>query len=175
MDILSHGLYSGIAFGRRNRRSFWLAVFFGIAPDLFSFGVFFVERIFSLETIQIFGLGRGFPDPSTIPSYVSTLYNLTHSLVIFSLVFLIVFLIRKAPLYEMLAWLLHILMDIFSHSTEFFPTPFLWPLFDIEVNSLSWRHPYIFTPNLIILGGLCLWFFYFRRKAIAKQSENRAI
>lgn len=33
MDIVSHGLWGAIAFGRRTRSSFWLSFVFGIAPD----------------------------------------------------------------------------------------------------------------------------------------------
>ncbi|MFZ1626633.1 MAG: hypothetical protein WAT81_02400 [Candidatus Moraniibacteriota bacterium] len=49
MDIFSHGLYGGIAFGRRSRPRYWLAFFFGIAPDLFSFGLFFVLTLLNTK------------------------------------------------------------------------------------------------------------------------------
>ena len=39
MDIVSHGLWGAIAFGRKSRSSFWLAFLIGLAPDLFSFGI----------------------------------------------------------------------------------------------------------------------------------------
>ena len=32
MDIVSHGLWGALAFGRKNRRSFWLAFGIGLAP-----------------------------------------------------------------------------------------------------------------------------------------------
>jgi hypothetical protein len=41
MDILSHGLWGAIAFGRRDRPSFWLAFLLGLAPDLLSFGILY--------------------------------------------------------------------------------------------------------------------------------------
>ena len=44
MDILSHGLWGAIAFGRRNRPSFWLAFVIGLAPDLLSFGILWMGR-----------------------------------------------------------------------------------------------------------------------------------
>ncbi len=39
MDIVSHGLWGALAFGRSSRPSFWLAFVIGFAPDLLSFGV----------------------------------------------------------------------------------------------------------------------------------------
>jgi hypothetical protein len=41
VDILSHGLWGAIAFGRSNRPSFWLAFTIGLAPDLLSFGILY--------------------------------------------------------------------------------------------------------------------------------------
>jgi len=171
MDIFSHGLYGSIAFGRRNRRSFWLAFFFGVAPDLFSFGIFFVQRIFNLGNNEIHGFTSGPPDPSAIPSYVSSFYNITHSLVIFSLVFLVVWLIQRKPVLELLAWPLHVLVDIPTHSAEFFPTPFLWPISEFHVNGVSWGHPYIFFPNVIFLAVIYIWYFYFRKKEVKEAEE----
>ena len=42
MDILSHGLWGAITFGRRSRPSFWLAFGLGLAPDLLSFGILYL-------------------------------------------------------------------------------------------------------------------------------------
>jgi hypothetical protein len=39
MDILSHGLYGGVAFGRESRKKYLIAFLFGVGPDLLSFGV----------------------------------------------------------------------------------------------------------------------------------------
>ena len=161
MDIVSHGLWGGLAFGRNTKKSFWLSFFCGIAPDLFSFGLFSVMNILGLVSGPDWSGGP--PDPQTIPQYVHMLYNITHSFVIFFVVFFFVWLIRKKPLYEMLAWPLHILMDIPTHSTKFFPTPFLWPFVDYRVDGISWAHPFIFFPNWILLIALYLYFFVYKK------------
>lgn len=164
MDIVSHGLWGGLAFGRKNRRSFWIAFFCGIAPDLFSFGIFSAMNILGLVSGPDWSNGP--PDPRSIPDYVYHLYNMTHSLVMFAVVFLVVWAIRKKPLYELFAWPLHILMDIPTHSTQFFPTPFLWPFVDYRVDGIPWSHPYIFFPNWIFLILLYLYFFVYRKRKI---------
>ncbi|MEK7531848.1 MAG: hypothetical protein AAB545_02915 [Patescibacteria group bacterium] len=170
MDILSHGLYGSIAFGRRNRKSFWLAFFFGIAPDLFSFGIFFAERILGFASGPDWKNGP--PDPNTIPSYVDSLYNITHSLIIFAIVFGFVWLLRKKPLWEFLAWPLHILVDIPTHSSQFFPTPFLWPVSDFYIEGRSWGTPEIFIPNVIFLVAIYFWYFIIRKKRLAKRTAS---
>lgn len=164
MDIISHGLWGGVATGRRSRKSYWLAFLFGIAPDLFSFGLFTPLAV--LGFVHGIDWQNGPPPESSIPNFVHVLYNITHSFVIFALVFLIVWMIFKKPIYEMLAWGLHIAMDIFSHSSAFFPTPFLWPISDFHVNGIPWSHPIIFIPDLILLAVLYLWWYFSRRKVI---------
>jgi hypothetical protein len=161
MDIVSHGLWGGVAFGQKHKKSFWIAFAFGVAPDLFSFGIFFVQRIFmgGLDFSH-----HGPPELSSIPAYVDTLYNITHSLVVFAVVFGVVSLLLKRPVIEMLAWPLHIVLDTATHSSAFFPTPFLWPISDFHVDGTSWGHPLIFFPNLALLFVAYIWFYYSKRK-----------
>lgn len=132
MDIVSHGLWGGLTLGRKNKKSFWTALTFGVAPDLLSFGLFFVSTFLGFTERPNFRSAEP-PDPLLVPAYIHTLYDITHSFIPFIILFCIVWYIRKKPLIEMLAWPLHILMDIFTHSTAFFPTPFLWPIIDIQV------------------------------------------
>lgn len=172
MDIISHGLWGGVAVGRKNKKSFWLSFLFGVSPDLLSFGIFSAMNILGLVSGPDWSAGP--PAAESIPQYVHTLYNITHSLVTFAVVFGIVWILRKKPLYELLAWPLHILMDIPTHSTQFFPTPFLWPFVDYRVDGIPWSHPYIFFPNWIFLIVLYLYFFvYKRRRGLCLQGNNK--
>lgn len=171
MDIVSHGLWGGLGFGRRSRSSFWLAFFFGIAPDLLSFGIFTAMTFLGFSEHPDWSSGNH-PDPSQIPLYVHSIYDVTHSLVVFSVVFGLIWLIRKKPLYELCAWGLHILLDIPTHSNGFFPTPFLWPLSDFTVNGIPWSHPVIFIPNVTLLAVLYFWFFVARKRAARTARET---
>ena len=152
MDILSHGLWGAGTFGRKSKKDFWIAFLFGIAPDFFSFGIFAISNILGIE--KRVGWTKEPPLSDAIPVYVHTLYNITHSFIPFILIFIIVWIIRKRPYYLMLAWPLHILFDIGTHSTEFFPTPFLWPIISYKFNGVSWSHGEIFIPNILFLALL---------------------
>ncbi len=158
MDIISHGLWSSVALGRTSKKSFWLAFAFGIAPDLFSFGIFFIERVirqgyaffhFAPSTLTL-----------TIPDYVYRLYDISHSFITFTIAFMLVWYFIGRPIWEMGGWGLHILLDIFTHSYAFFPTPFLWPLSDFKVDGVGWGNPMIFFPNLAFLLVAYVWYFY---------------
>lgn len=162
MDILSHGLWGGLAFGRTRRRDYWLAFVIGLAPDLLSFGIFTAATILGLSPSPHWQAGP--PAAAAIPGYVHTLYNYTHSLVIFAAVFGLIWLIRRKPYLPLLAWGLHIGMDIFEHSQAFFPTPFLWPLSAFTINGTPWSNPWIFFPNWsALLIGYGYWLWYAKR------------
>lgn len=162
MDIISHGLYGGVAFGRKNKIAYWKAFFFGLMPDLLSFGILFIATILSLASGPDFHNGP--PDPASIPGYVHALYNVTHSLFVAFTIFGVVWFIRKKPLVELLAWPLHIAVDIPSHSSTFFPTPFLWPFSTYTIDGIGWGQPIIFIPNLVILTLLYIGFYISKRR-----------
>jgi len=164
MDIFSHGLWGGIALGRRNKKSFIKAFVFGVAPDLLSFGFFFVLMLLGISQRPDFSVEP--PSADLIPGYVHILYNITHSLIVFMLLFGVLFLVFRKPVWEFLAWGLHILIDIPTHSYEFFPTPFLWPVSDFTVDGRGWAAPEIFFPNVVLLLALYAWFFISKRKRI---------
>jgi len=156
MDIVSHGLWGAIAFGRKNRSSFWLAFLFGIAPDLLSFGILWSAATLGLAEKPDFS--EGTPPESSIPLYVHHLYNVTHSFIVFLFVFLLLWFLLKRPLWELSAWGLHVLVDVPTHSYAFFPTPVLWPLFAWKFNGWQWNNPQILIPNYVVLSLLYAWY-----------------
>ena len=168
MDVFSHGLWGGITVGRGSRKRYWTAVAIGVAPDVLAFGPFMVSRLVNQGTEFFSHLGKR-PELSIIPEYVHSLYHVTHSFMVFVLVFALVWAIRRKPMMELLAWGLHICMDIPTHGNAFFPTPFLWPLSDFHVDGIPWSRPYIFFPNWGLLFLLYSWFFYSKAKSRLPQ------
>lgn len=159
MDIISHGFWGGIAFGRHAKKAFLIAFFFGVLPDLFAFSGTFIERLFFDREIIHAPI-------SQIPRYVYTLYSISHSLVISLAVVLICVAIWKSRAYVMLAWPLHILFDVVSHDLRFFPTPFLWPFPTPYFPGTPWSTPWVFFSNWILLIGLYIaWYFIWKIKS----------
>jgi hypothetical protein len=146
VDIFAHGLWSYQLVGRRSR--IWPAVVSGVAPDLFAFAPYVTERLVRGE------LAVGKPETVVIPTYVFRLYDISHSLLIAGFVFALLYLIlRRVPSF-LLAWPLHIAMDIPTHSRLFFPTPFLWPLLDYRVDGIPWSTPWFLLVNYAALVSL---------------------
>ena len=163
MDIISHGLYGGVAFGRMRRRDYVTAFLFGIGPDLLAFAPLFIINLVSGGT-----MGR--PSLETIPLHVFTVYGITHSFVVYAVLFAFLWFLGKKPFAKLtLAWPLHILVDIPTHDFAFFPTPFLWPISDFHINGISWGQPIIFIPNIILLLSLYVYWYIQRRKTRSKR------
>ena len=80
MDTLSHALWGGGLFGYRKYR--WVAIFFGVIPDLLSFGVLFLIKFVSGE-LNYSGLPtlESLLQLRPIPEWVFIMDNFTHSFV----------------------------------------------------------------------------------------------
>ena len=155
MDTLSHALWGKGLFGYRKYR--WYSFLFGALPDLFSFGIYFIHSIFFSSSPVI-----GRPTRSEIPEWVYSLYDISHSMVIASIVIFIAYKINKEFAFPMLAWPAHIILDFFTHSIEFFPTPILWPISDFKFDGIPWSNPIIFFTNVLLIF---LLFIYRRKKS----------
>ena len=174
MDIFAHGLWAGAAYKAVNKKAkkplnVWLAGFWGIFPDLFAFTIGFTWLFGSI----IFG-DMSFADlprpeavepapQDTLPIFrlTSLLYSMSHSAIVFLIVFGVVFLILRRPLWELGGWFIHILLDIPTHSYQFYPTPFLWPLSGWKFDGFSWGTWWFLIPNYI---AIILVYLFLRKK-----------
>ena len=149
MDVLAHGLWGSVVFGRKNW-TWWAASFLvGMAPDLIAFGPYMLSR--PQHWMQF-------------PPYVYQTYNATHSLVVWALLTSLVWLVRKEFPWLMGAWALHILCDIPLHDISFFPTPYLWPLPTPFIDGVRWAQPMIMIPNYTALAVAHAVGFYSRSR-----------
>ena len=144
MDVFSHGLWGAIVYGRQGNALAALA--FGMAPDLISFGPHILINLLKGK------LEKGKPELSNFPAWVFKTYDLTHSLVVYAGVYITLRAIFGSEVaYLSLAWLLHILMDIPTHSKNFFPTKFLYPLSNFHIDGTPWSSKGIMLGNFVFL------------------------
>ncbi len=178
MDTLAHGLWATAlskSVNIRTPRSLKTGqmALWSIAPDLFSFTPVVVWMIWQMsyngvafsdiprpEFMSADERGRIF-----ILSLSQILYHISHSGIIFLGLFLLVWLLRRykagktsgnafgggRPYFEMAGWLLHILLDIPTHSEKFYPTLFLWPLSNFHFNGSSWGNMKFMIGNYLCL------------------------
>ena len=153
MDTLSHALWGKGLFGYRKYR--WFSFLFGALPDLLSLGLYFLfNLIINASTMK-----PGKPELSEIPNWVFTLYDFSHSLIIAIIFISIAYKINKDFCFPMLAWPFHIMLDFFTHSVKYFPTPIFWPILDYKFDGIPWSNPYIMITNII-----CIFLVFIYRK-----------
>ena len=161
MDVLAHGLWGGVAFGRETRWHWRGAFLLGMAPDIVAFGPFFLSQLGSTEW-------RAFPP------YVYQAYNITHSFVIWGALAAAIWLARRKFPFVLGAWALHVLFDIPLHELSFFPTPYLWPFETPLVAGVRWAQPGVMIPNylaLIVVYALMIGARYRRQKAEVRDKS----
>ena len=145
MDTISHALYGKGLFGYKKYS--WASFVFGAIPDLASFGVYFIfQLMFHTE-----GFEFGRPTVEEIPFWVYRLYDISHSLITASIFIAVGYVINKDFAWVMLGWPVHIIIDFFTHSIDFFPTPIFWPVSDFRFDGIPWANPYILAANLLLL------------------------
>src|SRR3989344_1589349 len=187
MDILAHTLWANAAarevnaVAEKKNKKFHLDVgwtaFWGVFPDLFAFSLPFIFRFYDVlsgdGSASVFfvrsrgGVG-GAEDGFNI---AHTLYQYSHSLIIWAVVFLLVWGFYKRPRYELLGWLLHILIDIPTHLLAFYPSPFLFPISDYKFPyGVSWGNQWFMIVNYGAL--LLVWGHIFLKDLFTKKAPK---
>jgi len=182
MDTLSHGLwaaaaYKGINLKAKKKLNIWWAAFWGVFPDFFSFvplffWIFWSRLIEGNNVMQ----GPEFAEPAVhdslfIMKLTNALYNLSHSLFVFFIIIIAIIAIRKfiqkksyiIP-WVMGGWLIHILIDIPTHSYKFYPTPFLWPISGYKFDGYAWGNATFMVVNYSLLFLVYFIFFLLKKK-----------
>lgn len=172
MDILAHTLWTTAAARKVNAIAkkkgklyqlnlVWTA-FWGIFPDLFAFSIPFFIAFYKVivegKNFISFDNQHKVADGLNLSH---SLYQYSHSLVIFVLVFIIFWVIRRRPPWVIMGWALHILIDIPSHSLAFFPTPFLFPISEYHFPyGIAWSNTWFMILNysalLVVWGNILL-------------------
>lgn len=170
MDVLSHWLWG--AASTRGKISWKIAGPMSVIPDLLAF-------IPSTISTYLAGKDRVKIDSDSLTSDLPPIawqnYQITHSLVIVTILSLLtyLYLVKKGPphilvryidedismkklsFYLWLPWFLHILVDIPTHTLQFFPTPLFYPLSDWMFDGVRWSTPWVWILNVI--GLACVW------------------
>ncbi len=156
MDTLSHALWAKGLFG--NKKYFYIAIFFGILPDLFSMGLAIIFFIINGDwDILLTIIKLQDSDPTVIPSWTFALHNVLNSFIIAFSVIGIIALWKKELAFAMLGWPFHICLDFPFHSSEYFPNHIFWPISDFYFDGIPWDNLLILIPNFAGLLILFIW------------------
>ncbi len=163
MEIVAHGLWAAAAAMTAKRstgirlRIGWTVWWAGF-PDVLAFGP-------SIAAGLWLRLAEG-PNAEQASGHLLPhvhiglpLYPAGHSLIVFLLVFGVMSILARRIVFEMLGWLLHVLIDIPTHSLRYYATRFLWPISDFRVDGIAWWTPWLWaaTYGALLAVYVLMW------------------
>ena len=166
MDIVAHGLWAGVgvALARRHRpipdRVAVSAVVMAVVPDLAQLLPLLVTALFAeggWSVLRAYATALPGLEPAMPPLVAALTHHLhctLHSAVVAGAVTLLVWRITRAAWvwYPLLGWWSHILIDVFTHSTQFYPVPVFYPFTPWGFDGLAWNTPWFLAANYLAIS-----------------------
>lgn len=159
MDILAHGLWAGIGIEALSRRRAITArskiaiVALAVLPDIVHMVPTVVAAILGSmpwSTVWTYATAAPGTEP-VMPAFVALLSHqlhcIMHSAVVLGAVTLVASLLAPAASLALLGWWLHIVIDVFTHSTDYYVVPILYPFTYWGFNGIAWNRPWFMVLN----------------------------
>jgi hypothetical protein len=169
MDVVAHALWAGavtVVAARRfsiTRRSVIATMGMAMLPDLLQFvpvlaWVSFADGSWTaLRDHAGAAPGREPAMPAGIALAAHHLHCITHSAVVAGVASAWIWLWRRSLWIPLLGWWSHIVIDVFTHSADFFPVPVLYPITYRGFDGIAWNEPWFMALNYTALAALWLW------------------
>ncbi len=187
MDIFAHALWTGagMALARRRMpiapRTMALTVGLATVPDLLHLlpiigwwlggdATFAVVRAYAIAVP-----GQEPALPPLVNLWSHHLHCITHSAVVASAVTLLSWVVLRSLWIPLLGWWSHIVIDLFTHSADYYPVQVLYPLSDRSFNGLAWNTPWFLLLNYVLIGGAILWLLITRHVELPGPDTNRKV
>jgi len=159
MDILAHGLWVGIGvtWARRHwpvpHKAAAATVGLAVAPDLVQLAPLLTAALFGNEGVRLLSAyATALPGlepalPPLVAMWTHHLHCIMHSAIVAAALTAIVWAWRKALWVPLLGWWSHIVIDVFSHSADFYPSPVLYPITQRGFDGVAWNTPEFLITN----------------------------
>ena len=174
MDILAHALWAGAGFAilsrrqRVDRASIRWALALAVLPDLLHNLPVLAWAIASGNPGDWWTYAVALPGKEPmLPAWVVTLsqqlHCLFHSALVATVISGLVYVVRHQFWLSLLGWWSHIIIDVFTHSADFYPSPVFYPLTSRGFDGLAWNTPWFTALNYVSLTSVGIWLFVTRR------------
>jgi hypothetical protein len=176
MDILAHTLWAGagvVLLSRRRPITTRLAVAtmaLAALPDVFQMLPVLLWALLgggTVEAIQAFAISIPGREPLLPPLVLlvsHTLHCTSHSALFAGLVTLMAWRFKAVLLIPLLGWWSHIVIDVFTHSAEYYASPVLYPITERGFDGIAWITPWFMVVNYLALGLVGLLLHRSRRR-----------
>lgn len=174
MDILAHALWARAGFAFLDRRrgvdraSIRWALGLAVMPDV-------LHNLPVLAWALLSGApgdwwayvvalpGREPVFPAWVALWSQQLHCWLHSALVALVISGLLYLIQRQFWLPLLGWWSHIVIDAFTHSADFYPSPVFYPLTSWGFDGQPWNTTWFSVLNYATLAGLGIWLFATRR------------
>jgi hypothetical protein len=169
MDILAHTLWAGVGVALLGRR---VPIKPGVAtailalaalPDVFQMLPVLAWWSFgsgTFDAVKAFAISVPGHEP-IMPAMITLVSHHTHctahSALVAGVVTLIAWRVWAWLLIPLLGWWSHILIDVFTHSTDYYPSPILYPITQRGFDGIAWNTPWFMSANYAALALVALF------------------
>lgn len=171
MDIIAHGLWAGIGILIARRRwkvtprNAWPTLLLAILPDVFHLFPILIWWAFgqgSFESVWAYAVPVAEQQPQLPPLVELLTFHLhcvLHSALVAAGTTILVCAINRKFWWPLLGWYLQIVIDVFTHSKAYFPSPVFYPISTYGFDGLAWPTPWFLWLNyaVIVLVGVLLF------------------
>jgi hypothetical protein len=95
--------------------------------------------------------------PPLVQFWSHALHCVMHSAPIAALVTGAVWAARRAFWIPLLGWWSHIVIDVFTHSADYYAVPVLYPFTERGFDGIAWTTPWFMAVNYVALAGVGAW------------------
>ena len=169
MDIIAHTLWAGLGVTvlRRHRPVLprTVAATLGLAagPDIahllpilawWAFGGGGWDVVLTYA-VAVPGQEPGLP--ATVQLLSHHLHCIMHSAIVAGGVTLLIWAVRRSLWIPLLGWWSHIVIDVFTHSAEYYPVPVLYPFTQRGFDGIAWNTPWMLALNYAAIAATTWW------------------
>jgi LexA-binding, inner membrane-associated putative hydrolase len=175
MDIAAHALWAGIGVVALRRRrpitpaTAVLAVALAVLPDvlqllpvlgwwLLADGSWAALRAF---VVAVPGQEPGLPQ--AVQWWSHQWHCVMHSAPVAVLVTALVWVASRSFWLPLLGWWSHIVIDVFTHSADYYAVPVLYPFTERGFDGIAWTTPWFMALNYAALAAAAAWLWWSRR------------
>ena len=169
MDILAHALWAGAGVSLARRR--WSLTSATVATTVILAALPDVPHILPIvgwwlggdgtwATLRAYAIavpGQEPAVPALVELWSHNLHCVMHSAVVAGLVTLVCGALLRTFWVPLLGWWSHIVIDVFTHSVEYYPVRVLYPLSERAFDGLAWNTPWFLALNYGVLAATWLW------------------
>ncbi len=176
MDIVAHTLWAaaGAALLHRrrplSRRTVVATLSLAALPDLLhllpiaAWWLFADGNFAALRGYAIAVPGQEPGLPPSIQFWSHHLHCVMHSAPVAGLVTGVVWAARRAFWIPLLGWWSHIVIDVFTHSADYYAVPVLYPFTERGFDGIAWTTPWFMVLNYLALAGAGAWWLWKRER-----------